>query len=228
MNRRPPSLKRALARPPARRRGARGARPERGLALLMSVVLIALITAATLISLRAVSTESALQAHERRGREAFFAAQAGLAEGREVIRQRLAGGAPSFTALLGNTGPAADVNAVVASGPWSELIPWRQYTLATAGVDIAVAAAELNAPDGTLITDFPTANNVRYRVFLADDNDSDARTNDSNSQVWLVSVGEVTGPAGTQPHRSIVRMLITAGQSAGAGPPVHEAGGESN
>jgi hypothetical protein len=208
-------------------------RAARGIALLMALALIAFITAAAIISLRAVATESALQAHERRGREAFFAAQAGLAEGREVVRLRL-NGANTFTALIGALPSTSSEAGLPAT--WRNLIGWQPYSLgatdAGLGVDPGVTGnnLEMNGPDGARIDDFPTASNVRYRVFISDDNDdlSDNRDSDPNNQAWIISVGEVEGPPGTQPHRSIVRALISAGTSGGSGPPCWDEGCDDN
>ncbi|MFY0576821.1 hypothetical protein ACN28S_23025 [Cystobacter fuscus] len=58
--------------------------------LLIALAVISVVTAATLVSLRVVSQESELQGRERHSREAFFAAEAGLAEGREVLTMLLA------------------------------------------------------------------------------------------------------------------------------------------
>ncbi len=241
-------------RPPAHmpvhcrsRLGAHHRRGERGIALIMAIALIALITAATLISLRAVATESALQAHERRGREAFFAAQAGLAEARDWVRQRL-GPSTNFNEFLNcavfPAGPTFEPGFPSdANTPWFEVIPRTRYTLTTTGdgtgVDPTFAGAnrEMNGPDGVRIADFPLADNVEYRVFLVDDDDGDnirggctpaAIAPDQNRRVWLVAVGEVAGPAGTQPHRSIVRALITPQTSAGEGSEHPDKGGEAN
>ncbi|MCP3144156.1 hypothetical protein [Pyxidicoccus xibeiensis] len=220
----------------ARPRSVRGTRrrAERGVALLMALALIAFITAAALVSLRAVSTESALQGNERRAREAFFAAQAGLAEGREVVRLRL-GGRNEFNTVINNLGgPATDLPPDITI-PWYQVIGWTPYTLTSTPAGTAVdptfagANREMNGPDGVRLEDFPESSNVRYRVFLVDDDDADPlRSVDENSKVWLVSVGEVTGPAGSQPHRSIVRTLINAGTSGGSGPPCWDAGCEDN
>jgi hypothetical protein len=228
-------------RPPARlsvlrRSSAAARRPgARGIALMMAVALILFITAATLISLRAVSTESALQGQERRSREAFFAAQAGIAEAREVVRLKL-NGTTDINPVMSDLG-APVTDAALQVHPFYEVIPWTNYTLASTGVELSVdpgvttANREMVGPDGVRISDFPDASNVRYRVFVVDDEDSNPvrlAGNDTNGKVWLVSVGEVAGPAGTQPIRSIIRMLITPGASPGAGPPCHEAGCETN
>ncbi|HZI13284.1 MAG TPA: hypothetical protein VE153_23080 [Myxococcus sp.] len=210
-------------------------RAGRGIALLMALALIAFITAAAIISLRSVATESTLQSHERRGREAFFAAQAGLAEAREVVRLKL-GTATQFDTVIATLGTRITESGLPSSDtqPWYEVIPWRPYTLAASdaglGVDPAFSGAnrEMNGPEGTRIDDYPTGANVRYRVFLVDDEDGTARTSDNNSQVWLVAVGEVAGPTGTQPLRSIVRALISAGTSGGSAPPCWDEGCEDN
>ncbi|WP_164008148.1 pilus assembly PilX N-terminal domain-containing protein [Pyxidicoccus trucidator] len=245
---RPQPYMRPLVRPSAHRQSRLGGhrREERGIALIMAIALISFITAATLISLRAVSTESALQGHERRAREAFFAAQAGLAEGRDLVRQRL-GTETVFNGVITGLGVAYQARTgsgtahVVETGlpsdlnvPWFEVLPWTPYTLTTTPLGMAVDAdvlganREMNGPDGVRIPDFPDSSNVRYRVFLVDDEDGSPRTNDSNSRAWLVAVGEVTGPPGSLPHRSIVRLLITPATSGGEGPPCHELGCESN
>ncbi|WNG26913.1 hypothetical protein F0U62_25000 [Cystobacter fuscus] len=67
-----------------------GRRSQRGMTLLIALAVISVVTAATLVSLRVVSQESELQGRERHSREAFFAAEAGLAEGREVLTMLLA------------------------------------------------------------------------------------------------------------------------------------------
>lgn len=232
-----PSHPSVPARLPARRRSvAGGRRPERGIALLIAIALIALITAATLISLRAVSTESVLQGQERRQREALFAAQAGIAEGRDWVRSKLT--TPHFTPFLDGTvlGARVDEPGLPSDGnvPWFQVIPWTPYTLDTTplgtGVDPNFAGAnrEMNGPDGARIAAFPTASGVRYRVFLVDDDDGNSRTQDNNSRVWLVSVGEVAGPPGSQPYRSIIRSLITPNTSGTEGPPCHELNCEDN
>ncbi len=245
-------------RPPARlsalRRHSLAARrtSERGIALLMAIALIAAITAATLISLRAVAAESALQAHERRSREAFFAAQAGMAEARAWVRTQL-GGNSHFSEFL-NPSPGKPFQMYVngpgwptpepglpsdANVPWFEVIPRTAYTYSTTalgtGVDPGVGGAnrEMNGPDGVRIADFPMADNVTYRAFLVDDNDGTARMGtatdiDANGRVWLVSVGEVAGPPGTQPHRSIIRALITPVGSPGDNPEGGDKGGSAN
>ncbi|MFP2928028.1 hypothetical protein ACLESO_23070 [Pyxidicoccus sp. 3LG] len=229
------------ARPHALGSGVLGTRrrAERGIALLMAVALVTFITAATLISLRAVATESAIQGQERRAREAFFAAQAGLAEGREVVRQRL-NGEPDINLAMSAFAPHITHEPGLPSSdafPWYQVLGWTPYTLSSTGPElavdpsIAVANREMYGPDGLRIDDFPEASNVRYRVFLVDDEDettSRLAGDDSNNRVWLVSVGEVTDPRGGQPHRSIVRMLITPGAGGGVGQPCHEALCEAN
>ncbi|MBZ4415265.1 hypothetical protein [Myxococcus sp. RHSTA-1-4] len=235
MNRSPPKM-RSLAR----RRG------RRGFALLMAIGIIAFIAAAVVVSLRAVASESALQGSERRNREAQFAAEAGLAEAREVVRLMLvsAGGrnyGPIMQQLGDLRSPGSGVNGFVTETglpsdnavPWYEVIPWTSYTLQAASAGAAVDLdhntnnQETYGSDGPIL-DYPDQLNVRYRVFLVDDDDSNDRKADSNNRVWLVSVGEVTGQQGTQPQRAIIRSLITSGTGAGGGCSPEDAMGADN
>ncbi|MCY1016833.1 hypothetical protein [Pyxidicoccus sp. MSG2] len=207
---------------------------RRGFTLLMAMGLIAMTTVAVMVALRAVTMESNLQAHERRAREAFFAAEAGMAEAR-VIVQAIVGDNQQYNGVfteLGNqfngTGLAGYINeAGLPSGPspaaqWFQVIPWTEYKMTRgtvgAGIDPGITAAnqELYGPDG-LITNYPEPNNVRYRVFVVDDADGDpSRTTDTNNQVWIVSVGEVSSNGG-QPYRTIVRSLVTNENGVGGG-----------
>ncbi|AEI62640.1 hypothetical protein [Corallococcus macrosporus] len=201
------------------RKPASALRAARGFTLLLALGLIALVTAGVLVSLRAVNAESTLQAHERRSREALFAAEAGLAEGRAVVLAML--NAP----VSGSTGnynqdvlPRLQVVAEaglpdVASGgvPWRELIPQTPYTLARGtALDETVTApsTEINDVEGTPIRAYPEARGVSYRVFVVEDDDDADRDADANGRIWLVSVGEVQ-PAGTGlPYRTIIRSLL--------------------
>ncbi len=138
---------------PARKTPRGGRRRPRGMTLLIALGVIAVATAATLVSLAIVSQESELQGRERHSREAFFAAEAGLAEGREVLKGA-AGSGPvvwlhqhqpqcgcpqrgvpeAELAAQGKTGFNAD-GEVYESGfigkdtSWFEAIPSTPYTL---------------------------------------------------------------------------------------------------
>lgn len=240
-----------MTRPPSHPRVRARQRSRRGFTLLLSIGLIAMVTVGVLVALRAVTTESNLQAHERRAREAFFAAEAGMAEGR-VIVQALAGTSGKYTGVfptLGDQYNGQGINGYVteaglpsdADKRWFQVIPWTNYTMARgtvgAGIDPSVTGVnqELRGPDGQPIADYPAPSNVRYRVFVVDDDDvppSDPsippRTDDFNSQVWIVSVGEVSTNGG-QPYRTIVRSLITNEEGvAGGGGYGTKLGGGSN
>lgn len=225
---RSPLQHRSLARP----------RGQRGFTLLMAIGLIAMVTAAVLVTLRAVSTESSLQAHERRAREAFFAAEAGMAEARIIVQNALGEQEQYdsvFTHMGNQNGGGQGLNGYVqndpglpsnAATPWYEVIPWMDYRMSRgtvgAGIDPSVTAAnqELTGPDGRPIQDYPEPTNVRYRVFIVDDAENDNnRMDDTNSQAWLVSVGEVSVEGGGQPYRTIIRSLVSnvAGIGGGGG-----------
>lgn len=222
MNRRPSHI-RASAR-----------RPRRGFTLLLALGLIAMVTVAVLVTLRAVSTESNLQGHERRAREALFAAEAGMAEARVVVQAALGESTEYdnvFVHMGNENGGGQGLDGFVqeaglpstAALPWYEVIPWTDYEMtrgaAGAGIDTGVATAnrELIGPDGEPIQDYPEPINVRYRVFIVDDADepADNRRDDANNHVWLVAVGEVSTEGGGQPYRTIIRSLV--GNKAGTG-----------
>ncbi|QSQ28366.1 hypothetical protein JY651_33885 [Pyxidicoccus parkwayensis] len=205
-------------------------RARRGFTLLLALGLIAMITVTVMVALRAVTTESNLQAHERRAREAFFAAEAGMAEGR-VIVQAIVGDNQQYNGVfeeLGNRKDGTGLSGYVteaglpstAAKPWYQVMPWRDYQMTRGtGVDTGVSGAnlEINGPDGVRINDYPEPLNVHYRVFVVDDADADpSRTVDTNNQIWIVSVGEVTTPGG-QPYRTIVRSLVTNENGVGGG-----------
>ena len=222
--------------PPVSYIRASARRSQRGFTLLLALGLIAMVTVGVLVALRAVSKESALQAHERRAREAFFAAEAGMAEARVVVQTladtpegnyntafRALGDAYNGQGFNGFVDETADGLPSDSTTPWFEVVRWTDYRMSRgtvgAGIDpsITVVNQELTGPDGEPITDYPEPLNVRYRVFLVDDVDGNAsRTADENSKVWLVSVGEVATEGG-QPYRTIIRSLITSKEGIGGG-----------
>ena len=163
-----------------------------------------------------VGQEAALQGQARREAEAFFAAEAGLAEGRERMRL-LAEGTSNFTTYTTLVATLPQVPSMGANGEtWFEVLPATDYRLTQTGAALAIdpsvtgAGQELIDAAGRRYDDYPTANNVRYRVFLRDDADETPAldTVDSNAQVWLVSVGEVN-VGGGMPIRRVTQALIT-------------------
>ncbi|RKH04352.1 hypothetical protein D7V97_25470 [Corallococcus sp. CA053C] len=185
-------------------------RQPRGFTLLLALGVVAVVTMAVMLSFSVVGREADTQADTRRQKQAFFAAEAGLAEGRETLRLLLTNnGANTTMALptaLGGVAPVGDIPALAAANPpWYELLPgpgadkWNKYTLLKANL----GASEI--PTGV---DYPEQNNVRYRVFIRDDMDDDQSTVDSNRQMWVLAVGEVTTANG-RPTRSMVQALVT-------------------
>lgn len=185
---------------------------QRGSTLLMATGMITLATIGVFLSLTAVRSESTLQGDERRSRVAFFAAEAALAEGRERMRI-LVGADPTYTSALGSLGAFVSEPGLPANELF-DVLPWTSYPMDSNGVDLAMNAGDLLAPDGAPIA-VASNRNVRYRVFAYDDNDGDGSlTADSNKLVWLVAVGEMASEvAGAMPARSVIRTLIrtTAG-----------------
>lgn len=182
--------------------------------IVLGVVLV--VTAGAAATLVMVGREASLQGQSRREAEAFFAAEAGLAEGKERMRL-LADRTPNFTTyttLMGGALPA--VSGIGANGDtWFEVLPSTPYTLTQSGADLALdpgvttAGRELRDFSGAAYADFPTSGTVRYRVFLRDDRDESTpvSTSDSNGQVWLVSIGEVD-VGGGMPVRRVTQALI--------------------
>ncbi len=175
--------------------------------MLMATGVVTLGTVAVFMSLSAVRSEGALQGDERRSRIAFFAAEAGLAEGREKMRI-LVGADPTYTAALGSLGSFVS-EAGLPANQLFDVLTWTPYALDLTGTDTALASSELVAPDGSAIS-LNTQKNVRYRVFAYDDEDGDGSiTADSNKLIWLVAVGEVASDVpGAMPVRTVIRTLI--------------------
>lgn len=184
--------------------------------MLVVMGLLLIVTVAAVTTLAMVGQESALQGQARREAEAFFAAEAGLAEAREVLRIR-AEATPNFTTYTTVMASFPQVANMGANGEtWFQVIGVENYQLTRVGPDMAVdpsitaSGQELNALNGTRFSDFPSSVNVRYRVFLRDDVDETTPVDvtDSNAQVWLVSIGEVD-VGGGMPIRRVTQALVT-------------------
>lgn len=185
-------------------------RRERGFALLTSLGVTLALTVTVALTVRGITREANVQGDLRRQKEAFFAAEAGLAEGREAMRLML-GDSETYNpalALLGS--PVSEPGLGSATQPWYEVLPsgssdgWNTYSLTPE----AMTPSELSNVKGEAYADYPRQANVRYRVFVHDDADDADFTTDTNRQVWLVAVGEVVGGSG-RPTRSVVQALIT-------------------
>ncbi|MBU8896354.1 hypothetical protein DRW03_27630 [Corallococcus sp. H22C18031201] len=182
---------------------------------------VAVVTLAVMLSFSVVGRESDAQADARRKKEAFFAAEAGLAEGREVMRLRLGDSDLTYNQAIAALGaPISEPGLGSPGRPWFEVLPgpgadrWNYYPLTPGTMD----PTELASGTGTRVAnqpyeDYPTQSSTRYRVFLRDDDDGDSNfASDTNRQVWLVAVGEVVNPQG-RPTRAIVQALVTNGNA---------------
>ncbi|WP_426756449.1 hypothetical protein [Myxococcus sp. Y35] len=194
-----------VQRPTARRR-------QGGFTLLLAMGVVTMVTLAVLLSYGVVSREADVQGDSRRYKEAYFAAQAGLAEAREAMRLRLGVEETYSVALQG----MAQVNEPGLEGgdrPYFEVLPgpggpgtWNSLAINEADL----SPAERQSPSGEAYAAFPRQENVRYRVFVRDDEDgTQSGTIDDNKQVWLIAIGEVVGPAGSRPTRAVIQALIT-------------------
>ncbi|RKH65008.1 hypothetical protein [Corallococcus llansteffanensis] len=180
-------------------------RQPRGFTLLLALGVVAVVTMAVMLSFSVVGREADSQADTRRQKQAFFAAEAGLAEGREAVRIVMG-------ASTKNQIPMTDFGLKVtgvpglgsATRPWYELLPgsgtdkWNEYKLTSTSLDTSEVGAGV---------DYPEQKNVRYRVFVRDDDEDNDLLNDTNRQLWVIAVGEVTNANG-RPTRSVVQALV--------------------
>ncbi|NVJ07687.1 type II secretion system protein [Myxococcus sp. AM001] len=196
-----------VQRPTARRQ-------QGGFTLLLAMGIVTMVTLAVLLSYGMVSREAEVQGDGRRYKEAYFAAQAGLAEAREAMRIRLGVDetyTPAIQAMLALQVSEPGLNG--GARPYFEVLPgpggagtWNSLAINEADL----APAERQSPSGEDYAAYPRQENVRYRVFLRDDEDGDpSGALDDNKQVWLIAIGEVVGPEGSRPTRAVIQALIT-------------------
>lgn len=188
---------------------------SRGSTLLVVLALLLIVTTSVATVLVMVGREASLQEQTRREVEAFFAAEAGLAEARERMRL-LADATPNFTTYTPVMSTLPEVAGIGANGEsWYEVIAATPYRLTTTGAELALDSTvhtsnrELTDPDGQPFADYPQAARVRYRVFLRDDVDETPANpaSDTNGQVWLVAIGEVD-VGGGMPIRRVTQALV--------------------
>jgi hypothetical protein len=198
-------------------------RQPRGFTLLLALGVVAVVTMAVMLSYGVVGREADSQADTRRQKQAFFAAEAGLAEGREAVRLVM-GSSGGNTLALNTFGAAVDSSTGLGSPTrtWYELLPagggdgWNHYRMNSNTLAPGEVAAGLDFPE----------QDTRYRVFVRDDEDSEVSfDSDSNRQVWVISIAEVTTPNG-RPTRAVVQALVTnTSNEAGYVPGSFEKGG---
>ncbi len=179
-----------------------------------------MLTAGAAYTLTSVGREAALQAQLRKANEAFFAAEAGLSEGRERVKLITArkGNLSTYTPVMQELKEAPGV-AVATGDVWYELIPSTPYTFETTSEvssgaldnSVTVADRELRDVVGGPYRAFPNAKDISYRVFLRDDIDETPRDGkqDVNAAVWVISVGEAKVVGGGNPIRQVVQALVS-------------------
>lgn len=209
-------------------------RSNRGNSLLVAMGLLTVLSLGMMSSLSMVSGEAEVQGNARRWKEAFFAAEAGMAEARELIRIRNAD-QPTYTGLM-QTGVGLDAvsssnagdDGIVPTGQtWFDVFPlvggshWIMYTLSqgtgpNSAIDPTVTTTDQEMMawnPGQKMETFADQRGVRYRVFMKDDDDDANYTSDANKRVWLIAVGEVTSLDANGNvrvlARAVTRSLIT-------------------
>jgi len=211
------------------RRATTPRKEPRGATLLLALGVMTFLTLGAITTVNLISAQTDPAGQDRRAKEAFFAAEAGLAEAREWLRlQTAAIPSPQPTnAILAELAPAADVGG--PADPWYQVplganpAAWVPYVLSKVpdasgaqALDSSVITPSLEstASDGTQYASYPDAARVVYRVFLRDDNDGDGdQTVDTNGTVWLIAVGQVQVGLGV-PVQAVVRELVRPGTGA--------------
>ncbi|MDQ3266221.1 MAG: hypothetical protein M3Y59_21660 [Myxococcota bacterium] len=198
-------------------RQVRRRRGERGFTLLIALGLITFLTVAVLFSLKFVSAQSEVMGQDRRRSEAFAAAQAGMAQASDLIRQQIGTATSTYTPVLAGFGAYTGTDNPAPTGQsWAQVYDWTQYRLtqgtgSNVAIDTSVTTEdqELRGRNGAAFTSYPEQANVRFRVFIRDDEDLDSNwMTDSNKSMWVVSIGQVTGAGGQVVAQQVVQALI--------------------
>lgn len=196
---------------------------ERGIALLAAIGFLAILGLVVAISMRMLEAESEIQAQQQKERIAFYAAEAGLAEARAMIRAMwnpTDGFARVFAELTNESAAAAlnvgDSDEFNMGGACNtptgaptvpclyKLSPQQNYFLRND------ATKSFDDIDAALEPYYPEQNNVTFQTFIYDDADGDNTfVQDANRQFWVVSVGEVAGRSNERPTRVVLRALVT-------------------
>ena len=197
-------------------------RAGRGIALLAAIGFLAVLLVVVGVSMHMLNGESEIQFQQQKERVAFYAAEAGLAEARSMIRAMWSptdGFARVFAELTNEAADAAINNEVDEFNMGGQcdtpngaptvpclyrLSPPQNYFLRND------PALPFDALDAALEPYYPEQNNVTFQNFIYDDADGDNTfTQDANRQFWVVSVGEVAGKPGERPTRVVLRALVT-------------------
>lgn len=207
-------------------------RDARGLALVAGIGFLAVLGIVAAVSYRMVAGENNIQTELRKERVAFYAAEAGLAEARSMMRAQwvpATGFQQVFSNMTGTTPADAALNddddsefSRHVGGICNEIqnnrrIPClypltaeQRYPLRVDSAVIFDGYADADPQEQEKITlFFPDQDNVFFQTFFYDDDDDDDYTSDANRQFWVVSVGEVRGGLLSRPVRVVVRALVT-------------------
>lgn len=220
---------------PKRFSGAKDAavfkRGARGIALVAGIGFLAVLGIVAAVSYRMVAGENNIQTQLRKERVAFYAAEAGLAEARAMMRMQWVastGFQQVFSDMTGTSPAGAALNkdgnefSQHVGGDCNKIInnrripclyplaPEQKYPLRESMSDTFDGYSDADEEEREKLNDFfPEQDNVFFQTFFYDDDDDDDYTSDANRQFWVVSVGEVRGGLLSRPVRVVVRALVT-------------------
>ena len=217
-----PVRSRLMRRLSARRR-------ESGIIMLAAIGFLAVLGLVVAISMHMLESESAIQAQQLRERVAFYAAEAGLAEARSMIRAMwhpTDGFARVFAELTYENANAESLLNKEQNDPYH--MGGKCNDTLSGGTPVVACLYRLSPrqnyflrPDEDSDVDgmkelgdnkklYPVHDNVSFETFIYDDADQDNNfAQDSNRQFWVVSVGEVSNGPNRRPTRVTLRALVT-------------------
>ncbi|MBX7097001.1 MAG: hypothetical protein K1X89_04740 [Myxococcaceae bacterium] len=209
---------------------------------MVAVGTVAVFTMAVLVGYSSSRADAETQTASRYQRQAFFAAEAALAEARGRLTTVVAG-AGTFNSAFVAANIATDIGAGSASVPtndniWYEVLGGSQSgqcihadsnSPSWCQVDLSYTSTEATAMGfNNRAAALPNPVNIKYRVFLRDDADEGVPdyTVDANGVARLIAVGEVQRPNGTVLARQAIVTYIKADGVTVGGPANYSQGGQ--
>ncbi|MCL2625698.1 MAG: hypothetical protein FWD46_02635 [Cystobacterineae bacterium] len=190
---------------------------QRGFVLLLVLGVVLGLTLAILFSLLTVQKQSDIQGMSKRNKMAQYAAEAGLNEGREILRlaseQAASQGNANVSDILDRFAVVRDFSDL---GEWHDLFCYSEPPAQECNLwapfnfskDTTVLTADLNSKFGKLDAEDLWGGSVRYRVFAyVDSTDILSMKITDGAPIILLGLGEVLGNAG-QSYRIYKRGTV--------------------